>query len=1574
MNSSPTHSFLRSSLALSLGLLLLLALLALLAPGINAAQADAPSGTAVIINELDSDTDGTDAAEFIELFDGGVGNTPLDGLVLVLFNGNGDVSYEPVFDLDGYSTDANGYFVLGNPGVPGAVITFPGNSLQNGADAAALYFGDATDFPSGTPVTTGNLIDAIVYDTDDSDDPGLLVLLNADQPQVNENGAGDKDFHANQRCPNGAGGLRNTDTYIQDTPTSGAANNCPLPNVVINELDSDMAGDENTEFIELYDGGAGNTPLDGLVVVLYNGSNDASYMPVLDLDGYATNADGYFVIGGSGVGNADITVPDPFWLQNGADAAALYLADAADFPDMTPVTTNNLVDAIVYDTDDNDDGGLLVLLNPGQPQVNENGAGDKDSHANQRCPNGSGGGRNTETYLQALPSAGAANNCPIAGDLSLIKVGPMTVSPEAGSLLVYDISLANDADVPASSLILTDTLPAGVSYVSDNSGAAPDNPAAGVYVWSLPDVPAMMTVTFQLTATLEVSQTGGVILTNQAIVSTDQAGDDPANNSASADTLVAPTVTIYDIQTVADPGADDGSPYAGQIVLVEGVVTAAPGEIDTPSRLFVMQDAGGGAYSGIPVFRASGFGGLVAPEGTVVRVLGTVSEYFGLTELDLSGNPWSVEVLGAVPPLAPELLDTASFDDVDRNISEPWEGVLLEFQSATVTDDDLGFGEWYFDDGSGPTRADDLGDRDGNLTYLPQNGDFYGYIRGVGYYSFDNFKLLPRRNEDIGLQAPAPEISKEAPVLAAPGSLFTYDITVNNELGYDLTDVVITDVVPANTTFAYASDAGTFDSGVVTWNLGTLPNFSSVSVSFAVTATMEITNAVNDNYAVHAGNYLTPTYGPTVVTHIGNELNIHHIQGAAHVSPFMGAAVSGVDGVVTVVTYNGFYLQEAPGDADNSDATSEAIFVFTGSAPSVVAGDAVVVDGTIAEFYPGGISSGNLPTTEIDADTVTWLSSGNPLPPAAILGNGGRIPPAMIIDNDSNGVVEEGAVFDPQQDGIDFYESVEAMLVQVNDALIVGATSNFGEIGVVGDDGAHASGLTGRGGIAIQTDDFNPERILIDDGLVSNPPQVSVGEKFTAPIVGVMSYTFGNFKLLNFEPLPATTGALDLEVTTPGADAELSVATMNVENLDPGDDPARIAGLAERIVNHMLSPDIIGLQEVQDNNGPTDDGTVDASATYQTLIDAIVAAGGPTYEFRDIAPEDKMDGGEPGGNIRVGFLFNPARVTFVDRPGGNATTATSVVAGADGPELTYSPGRIDPTNAAFDDSRKALAGEFLFNGETVFVINNHFNSKGGDQPLFGRIQPPQRPSEVQRHAQAGVVNAFVDSAIAVDPLARVVVLGDLNDFDFSETLSILRGEADDNVVLHNLVSELPQSERYTYVFDSNSQVLDQILVSPGLYDILSFVDIVHTNAEFPGDVRVTDHDQVLGRFTLPGAPELHIAKLVELPRDPVMPGDVVTFTIILSNTGYADAVDVLVVDMVPEGLVCEDFSELVTVPATGELVIIRFTAHVADDAWEMTITNTATYEHSSGSGSASVTFTVGAQPMYELYFAVFAKP
>ncbi len=186
----------------------------------------------MIINEVDGDTPGTDALEFIELYDGGLGNFSLDGLVLVFYNGANDQSYLAI-DLDGFTTNAGGYFTAGNAGVTGVDAIFAGNVLQNGQDAVALYLGNATDFPNGTIATTNGLIDALVYDTDDPDDPGLLVLHNAGQPQINENGSANAACHSMQRIPNGSGGQRNTSSYALFAPTPDAANGAPLVNISV---------------------------------------------------------------------------------------------------------------------------------------------------------------------------------------------------------------------------------------------------------------------------------------------------------------------------------------------------------------------------------------------------------------------------------------------------------------------------------------------------------------------------------------------------------------------------------------------------------------------------------------------------------------------------------------------------------------------------------------------------------------------------------------------------------------------------------------------------------------------------------------------------------------------------------------------------------------------------------------------------------------------------------------------------------------------------------------------------------------------------------------------------------------------------------------------------------------------------------------------------------------------------------------------------------------------------------------------------------------------------------------------
>ena len=642
---------------------------------------------------------------------------------------------------------------------------------------------------------------------------------------------------------------------------------------------------------------------------------------------------------------------------------------------------------------------------------------------------------------------------------------------------------------------------------------------------------------------------------------------------------------------------------------------------------------------------------------------------------------------------------------------------------------------------------------------------------------------------------------------------------------------------------ASGGHSATQSGGPMSFTLDPDANFASgeqcTVTLFATSVSDQDTNDPPDNMAANFSWSFT-TVTPSVP--------IHDIQGAAHVSPKNGQTVSNVQGIVTAKRSNGFYIQDPNPDSD--PATSEGIFVFTSSSPTTVSvGDAVTVSGKVQEFRPGGASSGNLTTTELSGPTIAVVSRGNPLPPPIVVGTGGRVPPSTVIEDDASGDVETSGTFDPASDGLDFWESLEGMLVQLNDAIAVGPTNAFGETPVVGDGGANASLRTARGGLLLRPNDGNPERIVADDSIVAMP-KLNVGDGYSGPLVGVIDYNFGNFFLEVTVPVSRVDRGQQRETTAAPRLAQLAIATFNVQNLDPGDGPAKFDTLAGLVVTNLRSPDLIGVEEIQDNNGAIDNGVVDADVTIQTLISAIRAAGGPTYDWRQISPVNDQDGGEPGGNIRQVFLFRTDRgLSFVDRPGGSSTTATTVLTDTHGaPQLSYSPGRIDPANAAWNTSRKPLAGEFLFRGHTFFAIVNHFNSKGGDQPLSGRFQPPAHTSEGQRHQQAQVVNDFVDAILAADPNADVAVLGDFNDFEFSDTIHILEGG-----VLSDLIETLPLNERYSYEFEGNAQVLDHILVSGHLRDHtpLEF-DVVHVNAEFA--VQASDHDPSVMRLAVDTIP------------------------------------------------------------------------------------------------------------------------
>lgn len=191
----------------------------------------------VVINEIDCDTPGTDTGEFIEL-KSQTPNFSLDGYVLVLFNGStsGNDSSYFALDLDGQTTDVNGLLLIGSSTVsPVPQLLIGSNVIQNGADAVAIYQANSFDFPQGTQATTTDLIDAIVYDTGEADDTGLLSLLGL-TTQISE--GGNNNTNSIQR--NETNG-----SYFTGTPTPRQLNDGS--GIILNGISINVANDQYTE-------------------------------------------------------------------------------------------------------------------------------------------------------------------------------------------------------------------------------------------------------------------------------------------------------------------------------------------------------------------------------------------------------------------------------------------------------------------------------------------------------------------------------------------------------------------------------------------------------------------------------------------------------------------------------------------------------------------------------------------------------------------------------------------------------------------------------------------------------------------------------------------------------------------------------------------------------------------------------------------------------------------------------------------------------------------------------------------------------------------------------------------------------------------------------------------------------------------------------------------------------------------------------------------------------------------------------------------------------------------------------
>ncbi|MCT6923371.1 S-layer homology domain-containing protein [Metasolibacillus sp.] len=861
--------------------------------------------------------------------------------------------------------------------------------------------------------------------------------------------------------------------------------------------------------------------------------------------------------------------------------------------------------------------------------------------------------------------------------------------------------------------------------------------------------------------------------------------------SLTAIAFTGATVTPPDTPTIVPINNALTSPD-GAIVTVQGRVTAKL------KNTIVMQDE----TAGISVRPTS----LNVQEGELVTITGKLNTYLGLRQLD------SASVVSK---------DTAQIDLLPKviaanEVGEDYESQLVEVQNIKLSGG--ANGNYTATDGSNTFIVRD----ENNSLSLLENVNYASIVGIVQQYNND-YQIIPRSVADVTVD---PTVLLP-PVATPAGGTFIGGTTVkltattaNAEILYTLDDV---DPKIGGATYA---------------------------------SPINITEDTTLKAVVKRGDISSPEYSDviTIDYKIVEALRIHDIQGAAHTTKFNNQMVEGVKGIITSsyeVSGAKYYTIQTPdAEIDNNPYTSEGIVLYAGKTNwPIEVGDLVSVTGKVSEYAIEGYTerqTTDLLTTQISVrddqgGKVTVVEKNVPLPTPIIIDENNL--PTGAIDSDNL------TVFNPETDAIDFWESLEGMRVQVSNVKAVGPQAN-GDLTTVLESKATN---TKNGGVLLQKDNKNPDIIQfrLEPNGDARKFAVATGDKFVGDIVGVVGYSYQNYKI--YAPLTDmkaafVKGSVELEKTHIVKDpTKLTVGSYNLENFSnnkskTSDDKAQ--KLARAFVKDLNSPDIVGVTEVQDNDGDINNGNAAANESYERLINEIVKAGGVEYKYANIDPINNTDGGAPGANIRVGVLYNPERVQLSDITAGDATTAV----GYENGNLTVNPGRIDPQNDAFKSSRKPLAAQFNFNGEQVIIIVNHWNSKNGDDALYGSKQPVVNKSEVQRKNIATIVEGFINDVKTKNPKANIVAVGDFNDFQFADSVKIL-----ENRHMTNMINHLPEEDRYSYVFQGNSQVLDHILVSNNLAKATE-IDAIHINADFTDMAgRASDHDPILAQIDVKAA-------------------------------------------------------------------------------------------------------------------------
>ncbi len=1150
-----------------------------------------------------------------------------------------------------------------------------------------------------------------------------------------------------------------------ETPTSAT----PL---VISEVQTGATGNNNLEFIELYNTTTASLDLVGFRLV-YRLATSQEDIPIYTwTESALIPPHGHYLL-----------------VRTGQEDGVGVIADAA------------------FDQPLNTSGGGLALLDPQGGMMDSVGWGNapetfiegeaapipENDTSIERFPGGEEGnsadtgdnGADFAINAEPAPQNTGSLPTPVEADRFFITLAaPSSVEP--GMQFNYELEATNNTGITAHDVVIVFNVPLSLTVVSVSGGGTiselppSEGGPRGVIEWTLSEMGDGDTVSLHVT--VETPQTYATLMARDYSV---QASDWPQA------AMGAPVRTRVE-GGIISIGAARSPAMMGERVTVEGVATMYTGGYyaGTNNAKFYIQDESGGIQ--IQCFNDNGTPPVIAL-GERVQVTGEVGIYRNSMQIVPFSNPDDVVILGSEETLPPREITVA------RATSDPMvSGNLIAATGQAIRVEEFTY-----------SYEIDLADDQGNvaLVYVDKLTEMeleieqvevgHQYtIAGISEMYDDFFQIKPRIPADIAEVFP-PVLAVEADVphnVLTSGTL-VYTFTVFNHTDAPFTDVTITSTLPAeNAVLVAIADEGELEGDVLRWAIPTLPAHESQSVHFSVSTTGVTGTIAVERYAAWANEWPLYETGLPLLTFIGAGVPIYAIQGPGFASPYKLSFVD-TEGVVTGIFpgLGGFWIQGTESDAELS--TSEGLFVFAGathlgSALHLEVGDLVEVRGRVRE-------RSNQTELHITApEDVIVVESDWPLPDPVELD-----PP---LETEASPA---------------YYEPLEGMLVSViTPAVAVAPTSRYGEYVLVRAERGIGRILRGQ-----ETGPF----IMVDDGAAIShddsttlPYAVRSGDR-VGSLIGPLAFTFDNYKIEPVEPPELVLTADDSIPQLPQPDPDqFSVATFNVENFfdsqephlpsDPprpgrGEYERKRAQIADTIVA-LGAPTVVGFQEVENV------GVLDDVAAQPALAE---------YDYQAALIE-----GPSSRDIDVGFLVRGDRVTL------------------EGVGQYQAPGDLfsRPPLMITMTVHTPSAGDV-----TVYAIVNHFISKSGGEALT----EPRRVMEAEWNAR------LVDDILIGDPEAFVVVMGDLNDYYDSAPLRALTEGSIPGGRLVNVADMLPPVERYSYIFQGVSQLLDHILVTSALAARQVRVDVLHVNADYPpSDPEDTslrhssDHDPVVATFGL----------------------------------------------------------------------------------------------------------------------------